>query len=92
MPDFTFPVHRHIVHDYYGGDQWLFKFSNGYGASVIRHRGSYGFDQGLFEVGLIEWNNDEFELIYNDDFVDVRGYQSNADINAVLTLIASYSV
>lgn len=29
-------------------------FNNGYGISVIRHRGSYGYDAGLFEVAFID--------------------------------------
>ena len=35
------------IHD---GDQWLFKYDNGYGASVVQHSGSYGGQNGFDKV------------------------------------------
>lgn len=92
MPEFDFYPAKVITHEYLGGVQYLFQFLNGYGASVIRHRGSYGFDLGLWELGLIEWDGEEWELIYNDDFVDVLGWLNENDVNRKLHHIASYSV
>lgn len=89
--EFVFPVYRHIIPDFLGGDQYLFKFDNGLGASVIRHRGSYGFDQGLWEIALIRWTDNEFELDYNDYWPDVKGWQNESDINQNLRLISSYT-
>lgn len=39
----------HIVRPFLDGSQIIFKFPNSYGASVVRHRGSYGSEKGLFE-------------------------------------------
>ena len=37
-----------------GGVQHTYKFPNGYGASVIRHEGSYGYSQGLWELAVLD--------------------------------------
>ena len=38
-------------HDW--GHQYIFRFPNNYGASVVRNRGSYGNEQDLWEMALI---------------------------------------
>lgn len=49
---------------------------NGYGASIIRHFGSYGFEEGLWELAVISnIRGDSFELNYDTDITqDVEGY------------------
>lgn len=37
----------------HGGTQWVHRFGNGYGASVIDS--GYGADRGLYEVGTLWW-------------------------------------
>lgn len=37
------------------GVQYIFKFENGYGASVIKHEGSYGHAQDLWELAVIKF-------------------------------------
>lgn len=37
-----------------GGVQHLFKFANGYGASVVRHPYSYGGDSGLWGLAVLD--------------------------------------
>lgn len=39
-----------------GGTQHIFKFPNGYGASVVRHQYSYGGPEGRFEVAVLDDN------------------------------------
>lgn len=41
--------HRNL----HGGDQFIIKFANGYGASIVRHQRSYGYRQGLWELAVI---------------------------------------
>ena len=43
-------------HSRHGGVQRIYKFANGYGASVIRHRYSLGFDDGLWELAVLDKN------------------------------------
>lgn len=41
-----------------GGVQKLFKFGNGYGASVVSHEFSYGGDKGLWELAVVLISSD----------------------------------
>lgn len=65
-----------------GKQQWEFKFDNGYGASVIKHFGSYGFEDDLFELAVIKYTKgNEWELCYSTPITnDVIGYLSNNDV------------
>ena len=45
------PVEINKVHN---GEQRVYKFDNGYGASVIRHQYSYGGDKGLWELAVLK--------------------------------------
>jgi len=66
------------TNEHYGGVQRVYKFSNGYGASVIRHKGSYGYSKGLWELAVL----DEFgELDYTTPITnDVLGHLSEEEI------------
>ena len=37
----------------FGGVQHVYQFDNGYGASVIKHDGSYGGKNGLWELAVL---------------------------------------
>ncbi|MGH2326547.1 hypothetical protein ACQ7EN_08090 [Leuconostoc lactis] len=50
--------------------QTLYKFPNGFGASVIFHSGSYGYEQGLCEIGVIDWLGDKWMLTYSTSVTD----------------------
>lgn len=66
--------------------QYIFKFDNGYGASVVKNSGSYGHALDLFELAVIKFT-DEFtwDLCYTTEITDdVIGYLTN---NGVLNLL-----
>ena len=59
--------YRSETNNVHGGVQHIYKIPNGYGASVIRHEGSYGFDQGLWEMAVL---GTEGELCYSTPIAD----------------------
>ena len=80
----------------YGGVQRLYRFANGYGASVIRHEFSMGVDEGLWEACLIRFdgsNIEEFILLDDDDSdatglpSGVMGYLSDGAVDEWLVVI-----
>ena len=62
--------------------QWKFKFDNNYGASIIKHIGSYGFENDKFELAVLEWFEDgSSHLCYDTDIADdVLGHLTNQDV------------
>lgn len=38
------------------GVEGRLSFENGYGVSVVRKKGSYGYDEGLFELAVLDEN------------------------------------
>lgn len=78
--------------DYYvGGNfktQWLFRFENDYGASVIKHFGSYGYEKDLFELAVIFFDGENWKLTYNTPITDdVLGYLTNEEVLDILKRI-----
>lgn len=71
--------------------QYLFKFENGYGASVIKHIYSYGGKEDLWEVACVEWHNLDgwkYALHYPplmDN--DVIGWLNDEQVNNLLMMI-----
>lgn len=75
----------------HGGVQRLYRFDNEYGASVIRHGGSYGSDKGLWELAIIKWRDDEdYDLVYDTGLAnDVVGHLTEEDVEEILLDIKS---
>lgn len=68
------------------GIQALKFFNNGYGVSVIRHRGSYGSEQGLYELAVIAGSEDKFYLVYGTPVTDdVLGYLTEGDVSKAMS-------
>ena len=64
-----------------GGIQKVYKFPNGYGASVIQHRGSYGYQKGLWEVAVLFHG----ELCYDTEITsDVIGHLNDPEVDNIL--------
>ena len=74
------PQSKYLVenNNVYGGTQRIYKFPNGYGASVIRHKGSYGFKNGLWEPAVLDGSGD---LCYSTSITnDVIGYLTDEEV------------
>ena len=68
--------------------QKIYSFPNGYGASVIKGKYTYGGPKGLWEIA--PWTNDTNEFIGQSLFGwddDVRGHLNDPEIDAVLRQI-----
>ena len=76
-----------------GGVQKLFRFPNGYGASVVQFPYSYGGDSGLWELAVIRYSgedDDAFSLAYDTPITDdVLGHLSERDVDALLDQVAA---
>lgn len=72
------------------GVQYLFRFDNGYGASVIKSGGSYGGLADLWELAVTRYPADaddptRFELAYDTVITDdVIGWSTDEDIRKLL--------
>lgn len=74
-----------------GNEQRIFRFDNGYGASVVRGPYTYGGDQGLFELAVLEFEAPEkWHLTYETPITeDVIGRLSEPEVQATLEQIAA---
>ena len=76
---------------FYNGIQKLYKFENGYGASVVCHDGSYGGPykhdcENLWEIAVLDNNGD---ITYHTPVTqDVIGHQTEEDVEKVLKEIS----
>lgn len=63
------------------GIQKEYEFENGYGASAICHQGSYGHEDGLWELAVL-WQGD---LCYTTPIAnDVIGHLTEAEVEHYL--------
>ena len=67
------------------GTQDIYRFDNDYGASVIRHRYSYGGNRGLYELAVIYFDGDDWSIAYNTPITDdVLGCLRESDVTNTL--------
>lgn len=67
----------------YHGEQFLVRYPNGYGASIIKSQYSYGV-----ELAVIGWDGKNFELVYDTPVTeDVIGYETPESLLEHLTEI-----
>lgn len=68
-----------------GGVRATVKFSNGWGASVVRHDYTYGGDEGLFELAVLDSAGD---ISYSTSIAsDVIGWLNPGDVEDLLVRI-----
>lgn len=74
-PTKEFPLHE--------GVRKLYSFANGYGASVVRHKYSYGWEKMLWELGVT--TADDGELCYDTPITsDVIGHLTDEEVEKLL--------
>ena len=68
------------------GYQLVYKFDNGYGASVVKHDFSYGGKKGLYELAVLD---NEGALCYNTPITeDVVGHLTMGEVDKLLVEIS----
>lgn len=69
----------------FDGIQHVYKFPNGFGASIVRHSFSYGGNIGLYELAVLDKNDN---LTYETEITDdVIGYLTEEQYNLILKKI-----
>jgi len=101
MNAFNFLVSNDKTHqkfnggDFHRGSQRVFRFPNGFGASVVKtvygrdgiaDHGTYGATEGLYELAVTEWTSAEsWGICYSTPITsDVLGWLSADDVEATL--------
>lgn len=65
-------------------------FDNGYGVSVVRFAGmfgggSYGFEEGLYELAVLVGTEEEWEICYDTPITnDVLGHLTEEEVEVAL--------
>ena len=73
-----------------GGEQKVYKYANGLGASVVRSEYTYGGDAGLFELAVVQFDGDEWSITYDTPITsDVIGHLDDEAVNDLLKRIES---
>lgn len=84
-------IERKEISEFFGGVQYKFRFSNNYGASVIKHRDSYGYEEDLWELAVIVFtgeSNDCWDLTYDTSITcDVEGWLTDEEVRKLLAEI-----
>lgn len=84
--DFDKPSVERRVFD---GTQKIWRFKNGFGASVVKHFGSYGSGANLWELAVLKFDNARhWELTYDTSITDdVIGHLTVQEVTALLEKI-----
>jgi hypothetical protein len=70
------------------GIQYLVFYPNGYGASIVQHKFSYGGDKGLWELAVIKGNDEDWNICYSTPITnDVKKYLTENKVDELLTKI-----
>jgi hypothetical protein len=84
------PIKPTCVKTNLDGQRRLYKFSNGYGASVIKNSASYGNEDDLWELAVLGIDG---RIDYNTSIGDdVIGYLTEAEAQDILEQIKHWQV
>jgi len=73
------------TNNFNGGIQKVYQFPNGYGASVIKHKGSYGYKDNKWELAVIDADG---SLNYTTEVTDdVIGHLNDPEVDRILKQI-----
>ena len=75
-----------------GGIQKIYKFPNGYGASVIKHKGSYGYDLDKWEIAPLGQQDEFIGQSVFEWYDDVQGYLNDPQVDRILKQISLIEV
>lgn len=68
-----------------GGVLYTFMFPNGYGASVVKHEFSYGYEDDCWELAVMVEIDGRLHLCYNTPITDdTEGYLTDENVNNIL--------
>lgn len=74
------------------GSQRVVRFPNGYGASIVRGPYTYGGSDGLFELAVVRFDGDGWDLTYETPVTDdVLGWLTEAQVEETLAAIEALS-
>ena len=80
---------KYIIHHSNGyKKQVVLKFPNNYGASLIQNRSLYGIDDGLYEIAVLSFDNETWQICYDTPITDdVIGYLTEKEVMDTLQQI-----
>lgn len=92
LNDEGFEHFSYDVRKLFNGVQYLYKFENNYGASVVKHDGSYGHEDDLWELAVIKFTGDGENIVwdinYDTDITnDVIGRLTDEEVRDLLSRI-----
>ena len=68
--------------------QSIHKFDNGWGASVVSNAMSYGGGSGLYELAVLKFTDDDWDINYDTSITnDVIGHLTEDKVQHILTKI-----
>lgn len=83
--------------EWLGGGQRMYRFDNGYGASVVRNLISYGGAEGWWELAVVAFQPggtiDDWDFVYGNPVTGsdaVRGWLNDARLHEALTMIRAF--